>query len=89
MVTIVAKEKRDTTGFGGRLKALREEAGLTQQQLADRLGIAATTITRLENGGRTPSWETVIRIAEALKVSTDSFLPTKKSKKSAPSEKDE
>ena len=74
MVTTLAKEKKDATGFGARLRAMRMKAGLTQQELADQLGMKATNITRLESGGRTPSWETVIKIAKALNVSTDSFL---------------
>jgi putative transcriptional regulator len=73
LVATLAKEKQDTTGFGARLRALRVAAGLTQQQLADRLGMRATNITRLENGGRTPSWETVLRLAKALGVSLDDF----------------
>lgn len=75
MVADLAKDKRDTTGFGARLKALREAAGLTQQQLADLVGMKAQNVTRLETGGREPAWETVIRLAKALKVSTDDFLP--------------
>lgn len=73
MVSTVAKE-RDTT-FGSRLRALRQEAGLTQQQLAERLGMLPTNITRLETGGRQPSWDLVVRLAKALGVPTDSFLP--------------
>lgn len=75
MVAIVADEKRDTTGFGERLRVLRVAAGMTQQQLADRLGMKATNITRLEAGGRTPSWETVLRIAKVLGIPTDDFAP--------------
>jgi transcriptional regulator with XRE-family HTH domain len=70
----VAKEK-DATGFGVRLKALRAKAGLTQQELADRMGMAAQNINRFERGGRTPSWETVIKFAEALGVQPNDFLP--------------
>ena len=75
MVAILAKGKRDTTGFGARLKALRTAAGLTQEQLATRVGMKVGNIGRLESGGREPAWETVIRLAKALKVSTDEFLP--------------
>lgn len=75
MVGTLAKEKRETTGFGARLRALRETAGLTQQQLADLVGMQAQNVTRLETGGREPAWGTVIRLAKALNVSTDEFLP--------------
>ena len=75
MVATLAKEKQDTTGFGERLKALRLAAGLTQEKLAEQIGMRPQHLTRLETGGRTPSWETVLRIAKALNVSLDEFLP--------------
>ena len=75
MVATLAKEKQDSTGFGARLRALRNAAGMTQQQLADKLEMRATNITRLENGGRSPTWETVIKIADALGVEPNDFLP--------------
>ena len=73
----MAKEK-DTTGFGARLKALRLAAGLTQEQLAERANMYSQHITRLETGGRSPTWETVLKLAKALGVSTDKFEPTDK-----------
>ncbi|MCU6798030.1 helix-turn-helix transcriptional regulator [Paenibacillus sp. WQ 127069] len=36
------------------LRALRERAKYTQEQLADYLGIAAATISKIENGHRVP-----------------------------------
>lgn len=74
MVATLAEEKRDTTGFGERLKAIRIAANLTQEQLAEKVGMRAQNITRLETGGRTPSWETVLRLAEALGVSVAEFV---------------
>ena len=68
----MAKEK-ESTGFGARLKALRLAARLTQEQLADKAGMLPQHITRLERGGRSPTWETVLRLSKALGVSTDAF----------------
>lgn len=59
--------------FPSRLRSLRERAGLTQQQLAERVGMARPNLARLERGERAPSWETVLRLAEALGVSTEEF----------------
>lgn len=75
MVTTLAKEKREATGFGARLKALRLAAGLTQEKLAEKADMRVGNIGRLEAGGREPAWETVIRLARALGVATDDFLP--------------
>lgn len=72
MVGILAKEKRDVV-FGERLKALRLAAGLTQEKLAEAVGMTVGNIGRLESGSRNPSWETVVRLAEALGISTDKF----------------
>lgn len=59
--------------FAGRLRELREAAGLTQQQLAERAGMAWRTITHLEGGNRKPSWETVIARCQALGVDCGEF----------------
>jgi transcriptional regulator with XRE-family HTH domain len=59
--------------FAGRLRELREAAGLTQQQLAERAGMAWRTITHLEGGDRKPSWETVLALCQALSVEVGEF----------------
>ena len=51
---------------GNRIKLARKAAGLTQKQLADRLGISPVNISQLENNARAPKFETLKRIAEAL-----------------------
>jgi DNA-binding XRE family transcriptional regulator len=45
--------------------AARIHAGLTQEQMAMRMGTTQSTIARLESGKRTPSMRTVQRYAEA------------------------
>ncbi len=58
-------------GFGDKLKALREKAGLTQEQLAMRMGLSKSTISQYENQERIPSPIAVIKIASIFHVSTD------------------
>ena len=70
-----APKKPGGPGFGDRLRELRLKKGLTVTELAELSGMTQPTISRLETGGRSPSWETVIRLAEALGVPTDSFRP--------------
>ena len=60
--------------FGPRIAALRREAGLSQAELAQRLGISASAMGMYEQGRREPSMETVVAMAELFQVSTDYLL---------------
>ncbi len=59
--------------FSQRLKALREEEGWTQRELAERAGFSQPFIARLESGTQQPSWDTVCRLADTLKINLDNF----------------
>jgi transcriptional regulator with XRE-family HTH domain len=59
--------------FAERLRELRSEAGLTQEQLAERAGVKRDAVARWERGNREPSWSNVIALADALAVSTEAF----------------
>ena len=59
--------------FGPRLKALREKAVMSGQDLADAVGLTRQAIHQLEAGTSRPSWATVQALATALSVSTDTF----------------
>ena len=61
-------------GFGKRLKELRKLNTLTQQQLADALGVTKATVSYYEKEERTPSPEMLVRIASVFHVSTDYLL---------------
>ncbi|MCR4340008.1 MAG: helix-turn-helix domain-containing protein [Gemmatimonadaceae bacterium] len=56
------------------LRSLRESRGLTQTELGARAGIAAASVSHFETGQRTPSLESLVKLAEALRVSTDALL---------------
>jgi transcriptional regulator with XRE-family HTH domain len=60
--------------FAGRLRELREQAGLSQKELADKANLTTDGISRLERGDRSPSWETAVTLAEALGVEVSAFL---------------
>ena len=60
--------------FGKKLKSLRTGKNLTQQQLADRLGVAKSIISYYESGDRYPSYDVLIRIAHIFHVTTDYLL---------------
>lgn len=59
-------EPRDQ--FGRNLRGSRAAAGLSQEQLADRSGLHATEISRLERGVRDPRLATIVRLARGLGV---------------------
>ena len=50
------------------LRRYRDAAGLSQQQLADRVGIAKSYISSLELGYRAPNLNLLVKIAESLNV---------------------
>jgi transcriptional regulator with XRE-family HTH domain len=61
------------SGFGIRLRLLREQAGINQSRLAERAGTTQATVARLEAGQQEPAWPLVLQLADALKVSLDEF----------------
>jgi transcriptional regulator with XRE-family HTH domain len=61
------------TTFASRLKERREAAGLTQAALAERAGLHALTVAKLEQGLREPTWATVQALAKALGVRCTAF----------------
>lgn len=54
-----------------RLKDLREDADLTQEQLVKLLGMHKTTYTNYEQGKREPPFEMIIKLAKLYDVSID------------------
>lgn len=52
--------------FSDTLKKLRNEKGLSQQELADKLFITRSTVSRWESGNRLPDAVMITRLAEAL-----------------------
>lgn len=64
--------------FGIKLKELRLNAGLTQQQLATQLGITKSVVSYYELQERYPSPEVLIKIAFVFHVSTDYLLGIEK-----------
>jgi transcriptional regulator with XRE-family HTH domain len=53
---------------GDRIKAARKQAKLTQQEVADKIGIKAQTFQKYERGERNPKIETIQKIADALEI---------------------
>ncbi len=60
--------------FAKELRAARRTLGWTQAELAEHVGIAVEVCGRLERGRVLPRADTLVRLAAALRVSTDSLL---------------
>jgi len=54
--------------FGRNVRRVRKERGLSQEALADEVGLAVTYVGQIERGIRNPTLEIVERLARALKV---------------------
>lgn len=60
--------------FGEKLKDLRKRSDLSQEQLAQRLGITKGMISSYETSMRMPSYSILLKIARMFHVSTDYLL---------------
>ena len=60
--------------FGNTLKKLRHQAGMTQQQLADKLRVTKAVISYYELQERYPSPEVLLKLALIFNVTTDYLL---------------
>lgn len=63
--------------LGKRLKNLRKSYELTQEKLADALGISRVNYTRYETDKARPDYETLILLADFFDVTTDYLLGRK------------
>lgn len=61
-----ARDAKIAAEFGARLRALRQEAGLSQEALGDLAVVHRTYVSLVERGDATPTLYSVVRFAEAL-----------------------
>lgn len=61
-------------GLDNRLRELRARHGLTQAQLADRVGVTRKTINTVENRVFVPSTILALKLAEALEVPVEAIF---------------
>ena len=61
-------------GLGNRLRALRGELGLTQAELAERVGVSRKTINTVENNVFIPSTILALRLAQALEAPVEALF---------------
>ena len=71
---IVSKQALSALDFPHQLAALRKHHSLTQQALAERIGIHVVQLRRYEAGSSQPTLEVIRKLATALNVSADLLL---------------
>ena len=54
--------------FSSRLRQAREQANLTQQDFAKKLGVTKNAISNYENGVSSPKWDVLVKIFDVLQV---------------------
>jgi len=64
----------DRLALGAAIRAARIKKGLTQEQLAELLGISPTHEKHIESGHRLPSVEVLFSIAQVLDMSLDNVI---------------
>ena len=64
----------DLCAIGARIKTARERAGLTQEDLAARVGMSPSHMSIVERGVKVPRMDTVVKLANELDVSADYLL---------------
>jgi len=77
-----------TRKFGENLRRLREERGISQEQLANAAGLHRTHISLIERDRRSVRLETLERLAIALGIEPAEIIPTikhKSTKRNGPS----
>jgi transcriptional regulator with XRE-family HTH domain len=60
--------------LSGKLKELRTEAGLTQEQVAEKLGVTRSAIARWESGKGIPDISNLILISDYFNISLDEMI---------------
>jgi len=66
--------RAEATKFGAVLRRLREERGLTQEELAERAGVSATYVGFIERGDNVPTLTILLDLASALGISPSDLL---------------
>ena len=67
--------------FGKRIAKLRARKNITQEKLAELIGYSPNHISKLESARTNPSFDLIIKIAEALNVEVKELFDYEKSKK--------
>lgn len=65
-------------GFGGKLKVMRKQAGMSQERLAEKLGVSRQAVTKWEADAGIPDIENIMAISGLFDISIDELLGKEK-----------
>jgi len=74
LTKLASEDDRERKMVGARIRAVRESASLSQQQLSRRSGIAQESLSRIETGCRDPRLGTLQRLAKGLGLSLEQLM---------------
>jgi len=74
------QDKSSPDRLGTVIKSSRRTKGITQSQLATRLDITARYLKAIENSGRKPSYNLLVRMINELDIPTDSVFQIEQKK---------
>lgn len=74
MPRATVREREQRLAFGERVRALRNEVGLSQEALADRAELHRTYVGSIERGERNVSLDNIYRLADALDIPARELL---------------
>lgn len=79
------KEAKPMT-LGERIKAFRKDAGMSQEKVAELVGVSRQAVTKWESGKSAPSTENLFKLAEIFKTTVDTLLDSESGGRSAAEE---
>ena len=59
---------KNSNSYTQKLKSARKKLGMTQRELAEKLGSSPSAIGMYEQGRRTPDYDTLLKICKILKI---------------------
>lgn len=66
--------RKEPTQFGINVRYLREQYGMTRQELAEDSGLSASTLNFVENGYTKPSHDTILSLSDYFEISIDHLM---------------
>ena len=68
---------QDIKDFGANVRKYRETQGLSLDALSDLIDSDKSSVSKLENGDRTPKYDTVLKLADALQITPAMLSPNR------------
>lgn len=74
IIECLSEEQKESSTFGERLREIRKDMGMTQDEFAKKLGTSKQILSRYELDQRTPKIDQVVKYARKLNVSVEHLV---------------